>query len=483
MSHDIHAAWASAEVARILKENPSLCFKKPPDPNDLTVFASRQGRTSWPVADGVIRVERAPDTYGVAVEFKRANEGLHGILTALGQAFAYIHLGFSSSIIVIPNKYETHNSPGEYLSDVLSTVCGNANVGVFTYEDPDPSETSPFFGKIECRRPITLDSSPIVSGVKRQDVSETQWAHLREGSSTPSAFFRYLQTSKLLPPGSGKPSPKFPQGLVLAIQKLSPTTNPVDYLSNSIGHSFHDMVWRHFWFRYVFTHEVAPVWKKHGNSYDVNDSETGLLRADGRGKVKFFSAREDSIKKRLVRGLRRGEIDEAAAWEEYAKNVRARAHSLREDIDSGLEHLGLLEEDGKPTELGYRYVDACERTGNPNTGTPRKLLGSAILNNGQLGAFLHYVYRLSDKKFRRNPMEFSSGGRINSLAYLMWVENELTNNLKVMRKVSLRGGAKRKPFQAELAILRSFGFVGGFRVGVGLEVNWPAVQEAVLFKI
>jgi hypothetical protein len=54
------------------------------------------------------------------------------------------------------------------------------------------------------------------------------------------------------------------------------------------------------------------------------------------------------------------------------------------------------------------------------------------------------------------------------------MEEQMSTNLKVIKKVSLRGGVARRPFQAELAILRSLGIVEkSFRVGVGMVINWP----------
>ena len=61
--------------------------------------------------------------------------------------------------------------------------------------------------------------------------------------------------------------------------------------------------------------------------------------------------------------------------------------------------------------------------------------------------------------------------------YLNWLEDKLSNELNVLKKVSKRGGAARKPLQAELAILRYFNIISpGWRVGIGLPINWPHVQ-------
>ena len=485
MVHDIEASWAAVEIARDFKISPSNCFSAPPPPSSLSTFPSRQGRKTWPVADGVILIEDKKNSYNIALEFKRPNEGVHGILTAIGQSLAYVEMGFSASVIVVPKSYETLKNPGEYIKKVLDHSCMGMPIGVFTYEKPDTSVPSPFESKMKCERPLQLDKVILKSKVPSHTKTETQWAHLREGSSFPDAFYRYLQISKRLAVEENimPDLDKLPKDLKLAVQSIA-SQDVFKYLSNSVGDSFHDRVWRYFWFTYIFTPEVAPLWKiPAGSIYEINESPTRLLRHDGKNKMQFFQGRSDSIKSKLIKKLNDGSINEENAWKEYAKNVHDRAHSLREDIDSGLFHIGLLTDDGRPTDLGYRFVDSCERSGDANTGTPKSIMGFAILRNGQLEAFLHYIYRLSEEKFKSNPLDFTvgRGSKIDQNKYLKWLESELANRLGVIRKVSPRGGTARKPFQAELAILRKFDFVKDFRVGVGLEINWPEVQNALEF--
>ena len=73
---------------------------------------------------------------------------------------------------------------------------------------------------------------------------------------------------------------------------------------------------------------------------------------------------------------------------------------------------------------------------------------------------MHYIYRLSEERFGANPLAFTTPAvragaapAFQSDAYLEWLEGEMANKLHVIRKVSLRGGVARRPFQAELAVL------------------------------
>jgi len=60
----------------------------------------------------------------------------------------------------------------------------------------------------------------------------------------------------------------------------------------------------------------------------------------------------------------------------------------------------------------------------------------------------------------------------------------MANELKVVRKVSTRGGQSRRPFQAEFAISRSLGILERkYRVGVSAIINWPEFQQALDFDL
>jgi hypothetical protein len=431
------------------------------------------------------------------MEFKRVEEGTHGILTALGQTIAYLHKGHNSAIVVIPRAYSYNDAPGDYLSQVLDQSAQILPIGVFTYDEPDANRVSPFEDKIACARKFALTASTTVPmGIQR---TETQWAHMREGSSTPDAFYKYLLTVRTTTNTTQDPVVQFPQDLVNAVGRLSPASNITKFLSNASGSSFHDIVWRHFWYQYVFHPTAMQIWSGIGPPYTVNREPTKILQADGVNYSEFWSAKSDSIKNRIVRYLNSNTINLNQAWERFAENVQNRAHSFREDVDSGLEHMGLIDSDGHATELGHRFVDTCQRVGNPSAAPPMAVLRAALIQNGQYGALLHYVHRLSDEMFSEDPMKFSElsnsrrGARVvfKKSDYLTWLVDKLANQLRVMRTVTSRGGAargtERKPLQAELTILGQLGLIPParkrFRSGVGLVVEWPTVQEAALYNL
>ena len=90
MSHDLYASWATSELASRLSVNPSECFVNINTIGNYSIFASRESGRIWPIPDGRISIETQNNSrYEIALEMKRTNEGLHGILTAIGQSQAY----------------------------------------------------------------------------------------------------------------------------------------------------------------------------------------------------------------------------------------------------------------------------------------------------------------------------------------------------------------------------------------------------------
>ncbi len=489
MSHDLEASYAAAEVASQLLASPENCFQNAPGRADLSAYAAREGRNLWPHADGVIELGitgARPRRYSVAVEFKRPNEGLHGVLTAIGQAHAYLRKGYAGSVIVVPETYSGLDGVGAYVKDVLDLTSRTSAIGVYSYRPPDMSRPSPFADKLILGRAFQVDAAAPIAAPIAPSATETQWAHVREGSTDPDAFFKYLQAVKLLG-GGGLPAeaPVFSPALLAAVQRVRPGADPVLYLSNAPRDGMSDRAWRHFWFTYVLHPGVREPWILENGVYTANATPLNIIRSDGGGMKMFFAGRRDSVKNVAAARLNAGTATEAAAFDRVVENYHNRAHSYREDIDSGAEHLGFVDGEGRLTDEGYRFVDACERTGEPNTGLPRALFMSAVLRDGGLGAFLHYIYRLSEERFGADAFAFTDEARgrlrFDIAAYLQWVESEMANRLRVIRKVSPRGGAARKPFQAELALLRGLGIVGGYRPGVGLVINWPEFQDALEF--
>jgi len=494
MSHDIEASYAAMELVNQILLSPNCCFKAPPEASALSGYAGREGRHEWPHADGVVELAvtsgGTPKEYTIAIEFKRPNEGLHGVLTAIGQSHAYLRKGYAASVMVIPASYPSFENAGHYAGDVIQQTSGAPSIGVVTYLRPDMSKVSPFEGKLTINRPFLVDVSAPISTPKIPSRTETQWAHVREGSTDPDAFYKYLQAVKLLGGGMEPHKPRIPKLLLEGIERVNPGTDPERYLSNCPNDDLADRAWRHFWFKNVLHDEALLGWSRTtSGQYIVNETKSKIIRSDNTSAKVFFFGRSDSPKNKMVDALNQGSTNENNSIETLVKNYRARAHSYREDIDSGCEHLGFVDREGRLTDSGYKFVDACERYNNPNEGLPRAIFLNALLADGALGAFLHYIYRLSENRFCAEPLAFTAlptqknrKPAFDQQGYLAWLEAEMSDTLHVIRKVSRRGGTERKPFQAELAVLRSLGVVGGFRTGMGLVINWSEFQESLSFS-
>lgn len=495
MSHDTEAAYASSEVADIIMLNQNSFFGNYGTQGAWSVYAGREGGHQWPLADGVILAENSTHSdIKIAFEYKRPNEGVHGILTALGQSFAYLEKGYDASVMVIPEAYSSHSTPGQHVRRVLEATSPDVPISIYTYKSPNLSATRPFHGKLQCVRDIALPNCRAITRTATATTTgsvSTLWAHMREGMSHPDAFFRFCQGVKVVTAtGEDLSGIRLPSGLTAAISRIDGNADPYKYLSNTPGDTISDKAWRYAWFNFYFWEDLIPIWS-YSSPYVVNNTQT-KIRIDENSLQGLFSGRVDSIKEKLVSKLNAGTLTEAEAWEEYAKKVRKDAHSYREVIDSGLYHIGYVNPEGTLTEIGYKFVEACERVGSPYIGIPMEIFKATVLQNGQYGALLHYIYRLSEEKFDSDLFAFShlernGNYKFNEQEYLAWIDDYFANTLHISKKSTVRAGGTRKPFQAELSFLKKMGFIrtsgrsAAYRVGVGLEIDWPQVQSSMLY--
>ena len=489
MSHDAEADWASAELARLISDNPSFCFSSDTSNIEISSYAGREGRTDWPHADGVIEVTNISNQkkYNLAIEYKRPNEGLHGILTAVGQSHAYLQKGYSGSFMVLPKNYNNFDT-GNYVKDLIENTSQSKSIGICLYERPDSNNESPFKDKLEIILPCDIEYRRNPKSSFSSVKIKTQWAHMRDGSFDPDGFYKYLQALKhVSDPNFKSLEAEIPKSLELAVRNLNPNKkiNIRNYLSNTSGNSPGDKAWRIFWFENILYKENIEGWGIDSNGkYFVNKNYLKINKSDGTGLKEFFSAKSNSIKVKLVKKLNEKSITISEAWEDLAKNYHERAHSYREDIDSFLENANLVDPHGRLTKNGYEFVDAIERTKDSHNSLSLEILKKALITDGGMRTFLHYFYKLSNQKFSENPLAFTTKGKDNKLNfrkddYLKWIEYEFANKLNVLNKVSLREGQnKRKPFQAELSILIKFGLISkDCRIGIGLVINWPELDK------
>lgn len=507
-AHNLEADFAASELARQFVASPALCYAPLSLPVGLSATASFENSSSpWPKSDGLISIIETGtgELLNIALEYKRQAEGIHGVLTAIGQAQGYIHKGYHGAAIVVPRIYSTHGNPAAYVDAVLSHLGGCQSIGVFHYDAPDLTSSTPFSGRLHCVRSLDV-ATPVPGGIAIAGRgATTQWVHTREGSTTRDAFFRFLQIAKSYTAAVG-PLPPLHPDLVAAVSRVAPGADPYWYLSSTSDNRFISVVWRGFWFNWIVTSHVLTPWIKVGAVYQTPNAFTEIDRDDGTAKSQIFEGRANGLKESLVALLNAGAITEARAWEcfingipagagmQNKQGIRERAHSYREDLDSSLAKLNWIDDQGRPTDFGYRFMSLCERYGGANSAIVFEYVGATMLQVGRFAAFLHYVHRLSEEIFTANPLAYThpdAGGSlvfddVSYFDYLADIEEKLTTDLKVMRKAAGRARPRRRTtFQAELTLLRNHGFISPtkYRLGVGLPIQWEKVIEALNIEL
>lgn len=387
------------------------------------------------------------------------------------------------------------------MRDVLNEISGSRSIAVFSYEAPDTTSATPFADRIQCIRPLVFDPR----GTRLRPGShgpKTQWVHMREGSTTRDAFFRFLQVAKRLSADPGTARPVLRAEIVAAVGRLAPGRDPVEYVTNTADNRFLTRVWQLFWLEWLATPEVLTPWRIDAGVYSPPGAKTRVLRDDGAGYSQIWEGRVNGLKESIAALLNSGAIDKSRGWELFIggisagvggqnkQGVRDRAHSYREDIDSALAQLQWIEHDGLPTDQGYRYMTICERYGGANSQAAIDYTGATLIQTGRYASFLHYIHRLSERKFEEDPLAYTRLGpdgrpvfnEDSYWEYLQDIETKMANELRVLRKVSGRARPRaRTTFQVELTLLRNYGFVSParHRLGVGVPIDWEQVVQAL----
>jgi hypothetical protein len=490
--------------------NGALCYNQIELANrpEFSAYATHEpSNTCWPLADGVVSLQKTAGNgqENVAVEYKRVTEGVHGLLTAIGQTLSYIDKGYNGAVMVIPREYRSHQAPADHVLSVLNTNNIDDRIGIFDYEPPDKNSAYPFSGKLRCIRPLTI-GQPREGARVQSGQPNTQWAHLREGSTTRDVLYSYLKSAIRLTNGGSDNDFDIPVEMTNAILRIDNNAVPLEYLSYTSDNSMNSRTWRDFWFGNIATKEVLTPYILENNLYSAPQAFTRVLKDDGSGNSKIFEGRANGLKEFLVEKLNSHEINENVAWESMAKGftlpgqnkqgVRARAHSYREDADSAVAQLQWVDNGGYPTEAGYKFVNICERFGGANSALAKEYFGATLIQTGHYGTFLHYVHRLSESFFSENPLAFTNNVDGNPVfnensywEYLSCIQDHLVDDLRVMHIAPGRNRPRtRTTFQAELTFLRKYGFLSEnraqrYRLGVGLPINWVKVHEAIQIEL
>lgn len=483
MKHDIEAAFAASELAELFNKNQKKIFKIFKRPGTWVLTANSSPDKNWPYPDGMISASNGKGgDVKVALEYKRPNEGIHGVLTALGQAFAYIAKGYKGAVIVIPDSYPGCSDPGTQIVKFINAANSQAPIGIYTYK---PSLITPgsisFNGNLKEIRPLKFDSGKITKVVGASGDS-TIWVHFREGSSEYDDIYKYCYTARQLDESQPESFAAFmlPVELENALKRMG-AIEPYMYLSNSTNDvSVKNRVWRAYWFEYMAHSGVLQLYDKIGNTYVVHDEPSKIKTPSGKMRTFFTQNKKD-----IVARLNAGSVTEDKAWEEFAEKINSRAHSYRIDIEAFANGIGFMTTDFKLTELGFRYVNSCVAS-DPFSDMPKKIFAGACLNNGNMNVFIQFLYRVTEDYLKVDNLRWTTekkdkkgnviGYKFDGLKYREDIEAEFVK-LHIIKKSTGRSGTKRPALKAEMCLLSMLEIIDGqYRVGSGIPIDWIKVQ-------
>lgn len=483
MNHDVEAAFAASELADIFDKKQKKMFKIYKRPGVWTITAGISPDRNWPFPDGMISASNGKKgDVQIALEYKRPNETVHGVLTALGQAFAYISKGYQGAVIVIPDSYPSCPNPAAQIINFINAANTKAPIGVYTYKSSliAPGKVS-FKGNLKEERALDFHSGGIkkIAGASKDS---TIWVHFREGSSEFDDIYKYCYTAKQMDESKPESFAAFsiPAELEAALKRKK-IADIYEYLSSSVSESTaKNRIWRAYWFEYMAHKGVLTLYDKVGTTYKIHEENSKIKTPSGKYRT-FFTQN----KKYLVDQLNAGTISEDSAWETFADNINKRAHSYRIDIEAFAYGIGFVNSDFKLTELGFRYVNSCKR--DPFDDLPKKIFAGACLNNGNMNVFLQFLHSVTEEKLSINNLEWTNevkdkkgnivGYKFDDKSYTDDVEKEFVK-LHIIRKTTGRSGKKRPALKAEIHLLKMLEITDGkYRVGAGLPIDWGKVQS------
>lgn len=299
MKHDVEAAFAASELADIFDKNQKKLLKIFKRPGKWILTAGASPDKNWPFPDGMISASNGKKAdVQVAIEYKRPNEGVHGVLTALGQAFAYISKGYQGTAIVIPDKYPACNDPAKQIIQFINAANSKAPIGVYTYKTAliAPGSVS-FKGNLNEEKPLVFHSGA-VKKLAGSSKDSTIWVHFREGSSEYDDIYKYCYTAKQIDESKPEDFSSFllPAELDNALRRKG-VTEPYAYLSSSVSTAtVKNRVWRMYWFKYMVHCGVLQIYDKVGTMYQVHDESSKIKTPSGKYRTFFTQNKKDLVK-------------------------------------------------------------------------------------------------------------------------------------------------------------------------------------------